>query len=95
MQRASSHDLFIEKGRYTNVPRLERICNNCSSRQIENEFHFLFTCSQYADLRKKYLRRYYYKWPTLQKFSNLLLSESKIIVRDISKYLYYANLIRK
>lgn len=93
--RTSSHDLLIEKGRYTNVPRLERICNNCSSRRIENEFHFLFTCSQYADLRKKYLRRYYYTWPTLQKFTNLLLSESKIIVRDLSKYLYYANLIRK
>ena len=38
--RTSSHDLSIGKGRNTNLPRHERICNNCSSSQIENEYHF-------------------------------------------------------
>ena len=92
--RTSSHELFIEKGRYTNLPRHERICNNCSSSQIENEYHFLLTCPHYTDLRKKYIKHYYYTWPTRQKFINLLLSKSKQVERNLSKYLYFANLIR-
>ncbi|XP_045185370.2 uncharacterized protein LOC123543357 [Mercenaria mercenaria] len=38
--RTSSHDLAIEKGRYTSMPRNERICKNCNFGQIENEYHF-------------------------------------------------------
>jgi hypothetical protein len=30
----------IECGRYINIPRTERICLNCNSNMIENEYHF-------------------------------------------------------
>ena len=38
--RTSSHDLFIEKGRYLNIERNQRTCNMCTGNMIENEFHF-------------------------------------------------------
>ena len=93
--RTSSHDLAIERGRYLNLPREERICNNCNSGLIESEFHFVLTCSKLTELRSKFIKRYYYSWPTLQKLSNLLSLKSKNAIRDLSKYIYYANLRRK
>jgi hypothetical protein len=31
---------FIDTGRYTNIPRNERICKNCANQEIEDETHF-------------------------------------------------------
>ena len=39
--------LFIETGRYTNIPRNERICKNCINQEIEDETHFLTRCPKF------------------------------------------------
>jgi hypothetical protein len=51
--RLRSHDLEIEKGRYTNpiTPREKRLCKYCDQNAIEDEVHFLICCSHYDDLR--------------------------------------------
>ena len=51
--RLSSHELHIERGRYENIPRDERICQCCNMSQIESEYHFLFVCPLYTELRIK------------------------------------------
>ena len=38
--RVSSHDLNIEVGRYTNTPRDQRLCSNCTMKFPESEYHF-------------------------------------------------------
>ena len=40
--RVSAHDLKIETGRYTNLPRDKRLCNVCNV--LEDEYHFLDDC---------------------------------------------------
>jgi hypothetical protein len=50
--RCSAHSLFIEEGRYRNIPRNERVCTRCNMGVIENEYHFLLICPLYRDLRK-------------------------------------------
>ena len=35
---------MIEKGRHYNIPREDRICPNCSLKEIEDEMHFLLCC---------------------------------------------------
>ena len=92
--RISSHELAIERGRHLHLPRNNRICPNCSNNQIENEYHFLLICSKYSDLRTKYIKRYYYTWPSLRKFTNLLSNKSISIAKNMSKFIYYANLKR-
>ena len=87
--RLSSHDLEIERGRYSNVDRDDRICLLCNSNQIENEYHFLLTCPFYRDLRKTYLKLYYYQWPTLDKFDNLMSTTNRTIVINLAKYVYF------
>ena len=52
--RTSSHSLFIETGRYENIPQEQRICQSCNMNKIENEFHFLLVCPKYRELRQKY-----------------------------------------
>ena len=42
--RLSSHDLAIERGRYQNLDRQERICNFCTGKLVESEYHSLSTC---------------------------------------------------
>ena len=69
--RLSSHNLFIESGRSQNIPRSERICQLCNS-DIEDEFHFVLKCPVYCDLRKKYIKHYYWRRPSVFKLVQLL-----------------------
>ena len=48
--RISTHQLQIERGRYTGTNIDERLCNHCNV--IEDEIHFLFECKKYEDIRK-------------------------------------------
>ena len=49
--RCSCHPLEIEKGRHTGTLRENRTCRNCQNGTIENEQHFLLSCSTYQHLR--------------------------------------------
>ena len=55
--RISAHDLQIERGRYLNLPRDERVCTWCKTTLglniIEDETHTLFDCDLYSTLRNK------------------------------------------
>jgi hypothetical protein len=46
----SAHELAIEKGRYSNVPRSNRFCNACNANLIEDEEHFLLHCTAYTEI---------------------------------------------
>ena len=49
--RLSSHDLAIEKGRYNNINRENRLCTYCNKNVFENELHFLLVCPKYSHLK--------------------------------------------
>lgn len=92
--RLSSHDLAIERGRFENVNRDNRLCKHCNLNMVENEYHFLLVCPLYRDLRKKYLQNYYCHWPTLNKFDDLMRRNSKSTVLNLSKFLHFATKLR-
>ena len=50
----SSHNLNIEKGRHTKpiTPLHNRTCLFCQSSDIDDEFHFLMSCSFHSENRK-------------------------------------------
>ena len=87
--RLSSHRLAIETGRFQNLPRDERLCTHCKTI-IENEYHFLLTCPLYRDIRLKYLKPYFCRWPTIHKFDQLMSTTSAKCTLNLSKYVYFA-----
>ena len=50
--RISAHDLNIERGRYSNTPRDQRVCHWCNTSMgmeiVECENHLLFDCDMYG-----------------------------------------------
>lgn len=70
-QQTSSHRLAVEMGRFNETPRTQRICKFCNSNDIEDEFHFLFACDTYCELRKLYIKKYYYQRPSVFKLVQL------------------------
>ena len=91
----SSHDLEIERGRHLNTNRSDRLCRFCNGTYIENEYHFLLVCPLYRDLRIKYFKPYYCRWPTLNKFDDLMCNTSKKVILNVAKYIYFAFQLRK
>ena len=90
--RISAHPLRIERGRYERVnnrivPEVDRICKYCPSGEIENEYHFVMTCSLYKELRSDLIAKL-----SLTHLSNdnlflvLMSSKSKTIAQEFSKY---------
>ena len=89
--RLSAHSLNIEKGRYNNTNRRDRICTLCNSSDIEDEFHFILKCPIYNDLRVNYIKNYYYRRPSVFKLVQLLSVNNVKIINNLGKYLYLAS----
>lgn len=67
--RMSSHRLEIEAGRWHrphSIPLDERKCRVCNI--IEDEFHFILECTLFQNIRKKYIKRYFWLRPNIPKF---------------------------
>jgi hypothetical protein len=45
--RTSNHRLPIEIGRWQNINRENGACNLCQGRELEDEFHYLFECTEF------------------------------------------------
>jgi len=86
--RLSSHKLRIESGRYgeSRIERDERYCVFCCKRDVEDEYHFVLVCCLYEELRKKYLKRYFYQKPSVYKYVELMKSKNSKQLLNLSKY---------
>ena len=51
--RTSAHKLHIETGRFTKTAPEQRICQMCTSGEVEDETHFLTTCHMHQTDRNK------------------------------------------
>ena len=87
----SAHCLNVEAGRWARpvIPLIERHCVICPGK-IEDEFHFLFECTLYNELRQQYIPRYYACRPSMHKLVNLFDTCSKKTMRSVAKYVYLA-----
>ena len=91
--RMSAHNLEIEIGRYP--PHRERhlgLCQYCDGQFIEDEYHFLFVCSFYVHLRRKYIPNYYWRRPNMMKFVDYVSDCNHALY--LGKYLYHASRYR-
>ena len=68
--RLSSHLFFVERGRWTNIARVDRKCECC--HVIEDEFHVLIECPRFINERKRYLPNVLRKKPSMFEFLKLM-----------------------
>ena len=69
--RTTNHNLPIERGRFQNIVREERICNLCN-KDLGDEYHTLLVCETLNNLRKQYIKPYYYTRSNVIKFNQLM-----------------------
>ena len=89
--RVSSHRLEIEAGRWTKpnkTPRENRKCTNCNC--LKDEFHFMFECTLFSNLRTTYFKPYYRIHSSMFKTTQLFKSEKEVDIRRLSTYIYKA-----
>ena len=70
--RCFSNNLPIETGRFFNIDRSERYCNLCNVNKLGDEFHYLFKCTFFNNVRAKYLPRNICNNPNVLKFKELM-----------------------
>ena len=94
--RMSSHRLEIECGRWkkpNSIPLNERICRFCGI--LEDEYHFVIECKLFLNLRKQYIKEYFWKRPSVQKFIQLIANGNQLDMKNLSIYVYKAFKLRQ
>ena len=91
--RTGELPLRINTGRWVGLPKKERICKFCNLHMIEDEYHFVFICPLYTDLRMKYI-------PTINIYSmqtlyQLLSTKNIQLLVNVCKFVKYAIMVRK
>ena len=86
--RCSNMKFPIETGRWQNIARNYRICTFCRDN-IGDEFHYLFICKHelIADLRSKFIPKYYTLNPTIHKMKGLLSLCKVPLLKHISLFI--------
>ena len=79
---------WFETGRWDRpiIPPQHRLCSVCSV--VDDEFHFLFECKKFVDNRKKLIRSYYWKRPSMYKCVEMFCTRNKKVARNLAKYVY-------
>ena len=85
--RTCNHKLPIEVGRYTNTPRINRICIFCNNNTLCDGFHFVLECSILSEVRNQFLPKYCHQRPNVLKFKNIMSSQNLNVIKKLVKYL--------
>lgn len=93
--RLNNHTLIIEKGRHRQnwLPKDKRICPYCNRGDIETEQHFLISCPNYEEIRKKFYPRFESICPDFRKLDNntqlqYLLGEKQDCILLAAQYIH-------
>ena len=82
--RVSNHKLPIELGRHQDVAKIDRICTFCNKYDIGDEYHYMFICKKFDDIRNKQLPKNCLKCPSVQKYCDLMKSNNNKLLQKLS-----------
>ena len=69
--RIGNHKLRIETGRYSQIPRVNRLCPTCGSK-LKMKFTYFFTVlNKYSIFRDRFYRKLEYHLPYIKRLSTL------------------------
>ena len=62
------------------------ICTLCDMNCIGDEYHYLFVCPNVKYERELYIKKYYYKHPSMGKMKQLMCSVSNKELKNLAKF---------
>ena len=95
--KVSSHKLNIELGRHSRppIPRANRLCNFCNSKEVDDEIYFLTKCEFHSETR-------YHMFDEIQRHQHInhnlspenlyqcvMTSKSEKVLAAIAKFTYF------
>ena len=86
MLRCCCLQIGIHKGRKLGIPLSYRICTFCNLDEIDDEFHFILVCPFIAEIRQKYIPRYYIENRNEQTLKTLLDHNYLCLCKPLSKF---------
>lgn len=84
--RTSNHKLPIETGRWSNIPKSDRICTLCFE-DIGDEFHYIMVCKCFDEVRKQYIPNFYRNNPNVLKYYSLFSTKKLSLLNNICKFI--------
>ena len=83
--RTSNNYFPAETGRYTGLDYESRLCPFCINA-VGDVYHYLLECKQFDYHRKKYIYKYFYTRPNIEKMSELLNLSSSKALKNLSLF---------
>ena len=72
----------------------KNISHQICHQGFEDEFHFVCVCPACVHIRKKYIKQYYWKRPSMFKLVQLFNTENRKALNGLAKYVYQAFNVR-
>ena len=91
--RANGLYINVHIGRRHGVPYNERYCIHCA-KLIEDEYHVLFICPLYNNIRHRFIPDCFATDPSTNKMVTLLKSESAYTINNLGRFIFYMERIR-
>ena len=91
--RTTNHKLPIERGRWENIERSQRICTLCNRDEMGDEFHYLFECDFFKKTRTIYLPKFYQRHANILKFQKLMSVRNLKLLQQLSRFIFWYNFI--
>jgi hypothetical protein len=83
--RTGNHRLPISKSRYM-TKEIDVSCKLCTSNDICDEFHVLFSCKHFEEKRKLLLKKYFYNRPNTLKMYLLFNNTNTKHLKNLAKF---------
>ena len=65
-------------------------CSMCNLNVVEDEYHVILQYEKYIDVRRRYLKKYYWQMPSCFKLVQLLSVRNIKELNNLGKYLLLA-----
>ena len=85
--RTANHKLPVEIGRWEGTDRNDRICSLCDTRDIGDEFHYIFQCAYFESERTNLIKPYFLRRPSMYKFGQIVRTSSEAILKKLCKFI--------
>ena len=89
--RTTNHRLPVEVGRWKKIIRENRFCHLCSRRELGDEYHYIFDCTEFINERKLYFEFVHINRYNIIKYNNLMSSKSIYTLSKLCKFIRIVN----